>query len=155
MIAGVSIKRTMLKSFHDTIQQNMTTMNVFNVLFACIIACGVVYNIARISLSESSRELATLRVIGFTRFEISSILLGELTLITLFAIPFGLGLGSAISWLASLAYNTELFRIPFALERSTFGFATMVIILATLVSSLIVRKKLDNLDLVSVLKSKD
>ncbi len=155
MVAGVTIKRTMLKSFHDTIQQNMTTMNVFNVLFACIIACGVVYNIARISLSESSRELATLRVIGFTRFEISSILLGELTLITLFAIPFGLGLGCAISWLVSLAYNTELFRIPFALERSTFGFATMVVILATLVSSLIVRKKLDNLDLVSVLKSKD
>ena len=154
-VAGATVKETALRSFRDTIGENMLTMNFFNLLFACVIACGVVYNIARISLSERSHELATLRVIGFTRYEISLILLGELAVITLLAIPFGLALGYFFSWLVSLAYNTELYRVPFVLERATYGRAVVVILLAATASGLIVRRKLDRLDLVSVLKSYD
>lgn len=155
VVANTAVKETALKSFNETIGENMLRMNLFNLFFACVIACGVVYNIARISLSERSHELATLRVIGFTRYEISAILLGELAVVTLAAIPFGLGLGYFFSWLISLAYDTELYRVPFVVERSTFGSAVVVILLATLASGLIVRRKLDHLDLVSVLKSYD
>jgi putative ABC transport system permease protein len=154
-VAGATVKETALRSFRDTIGENMLTMNFFNLLFACVIACGVVYNIARISLSERSHELATLRVIGFTRYEISAILLGELAVITLLAIPFGLALGYFFSWLVSLAYDTELYRVPFVVERATYGRAVVVILLAATASGLIVRRKLDRLDLVSVLKSYD
>ena len=130
-------------------------MRTFNVIFASIIAIGVVYNSARISFSERSRELATLRVIGFTRAEISMILLGELALLTLVAIPIGLCMGHAFAAMAAKGLDTELYRIPLVIDRSTYGFAALVVIIATIVSSLIVRRNLDHLDLVAVLKSKE
>ena len=92
-IAGVSSKRAAIQNFRDTLAQNLGVMILFNVLFSSVIAFGVVYNAARISLSERSRELASLRVLGFTRVEISMILLGELAAILLLAVPAGLVLG--------------------------------------------------------------
>jgi len=130
-------------------------MRAINLSFAIIIALGVVYNGARISLSERSRELATLRVIGFTRAEISMILLGELAVLTLAAIPVGLLIGYGFASLASLAYNTELFRIPLIVNRSTFAFAATVVLIAALISGYIVRRRIDHLDLVGVLKTRE
>jgi putative ABC transport system permease protein len=115
----------------------------------------VVYNNARISLAERSRELATLRVIGFTRAEISAILLGELGVLTLVSIPAGLALGFGLAAIASWALDMELYRIPLVVKPATFGFATLVVLVATLVSGLLVRRRLDHLDLVAVLKSKE
>ena len=154
-VAGVVIKEAALMSFQDTIAENLLRMKVFNVIFACIISFGVVYNSARISLAERARELATLRVIGFTRAEVSRILLGELAVLTVAAIPGGLVLGHGFAALSTRAYDTELFRIPLWIEPSTYGFATVVILLAALVSGLIVRRQIDRLDLVSVLKTKE
>jgi putative ABC transport system permease protein len=154
-VASVTVKRAMLKSFEDTVKENQMRIKTFNVLFACVIAFGVVYNTARISLAERSRELATLRVIGFTRTEISSILLGELAVLTLVSIPFGLAFGFAFAWFASQAFNTDLYRIPLVVENSTYGFATVVVLTASLLSGLAVRRRLDDLDLVAVLKSKE
>jgi putative ABC transport system permease protein len=154
-IAGVSIKSAALRSFEDTVAENLLRMRTFNIIFASIIACGVVYNSARISLSERSRELATLRVIGFTREEISAILLGELAILTLFAIPLGMVMGYGFAAFAALGLDTELYRIPLVVESSTFGFAGVVIVVASVVSGLMVRRKLDHLDLVQVLKSKE
>jgi putative ABC transport system permease protein len=115
----------------------------------------VVYNTARISLSERSRELATLRVIGFTRREISTILLGELAILTALAIPVGLGIGYLFAAWATLGMDTELYRIPLVIERATYGEAALTVIVATVASGLWVRRKLDHLDLVAVLKSKE
>ncbi len=154
-VAGVSIKSAALQSFEDTIAENLLRMRTFNVIFASIIACGVVYNSARISLSERSRELATLRVIGFTRQEISAILLGELTILTVVAIPLGMVMGYGFAAFAALGLDTELYRIPLVVERATYGFAGVVIVVATVVSGLMVRRQLDDLDLVQVLKSKE
>jgi len=154
-VAGVSIKSTMLQSFNETVKENQMHMRTFNILFACVIAFGVVYNTARISLSERSRELATLRVIGFTRGEISAILLGELAVLTLMAIPMGLLLGYGFAAGATAAFNTDLYRIPLVVSQWTFAFATSVVLIASLVSGLIVRRRLDELDLVAVLKSKE
>lgn len=155
-VAGVAIKEAAVKSFNDTIAENLLRMQMFNVIFATIIALGVVYNSARISLSERSRELATLRVIGFTRGEISMILLGELAVLVLVAIPMGLGLGTLFAWWSSTTMvDTEMFRIPLVIDASTYAFAVTVIVIATVLSGLIVRRRLDHLDLIAVLKTRD
>jgi putative ABC transport system permease protein len=154
-VSSVSIKQASLQSFRDTIAENLLRMRTFNVLFASVIAFGVVYNSARISLSERSRELATLRVVGFTRLEISGILLGELAVLTLAAIPCGLAIGYAFAAISTLALNTEMYRIPLVVDRSTFGFAAVVVLAAALFSALVVRRRLDHLDLIAVLKTKE
>lgn len=130
-------------------------MRSFIVAFAVIIAFGVVYNSARISLSEKSRDLATLRVIGFTRTEISLIHLGELAVFVAAGIPTGLLLGYGFAVLASSAFESELFRIPLVVDRSTYGFAAVVVVAAAFVSGLVVRRMLDRLDLVAVLKTRE
>jgi putative ABC transport system permease protein len=154
-IASVTVKEASLESFRNTIAQNMSFMRLINLMFSIIIASGVVYNGARISLSERSRELATLRVIGFTRAEISMILLGEIGTITLIAVPFGLVLGYFFAMLLSVFFQQEVFRFPFVIEHATYGLAAAVVLTASIVSSLIVRRRLDHLDLIAVLKSRD
>lgn len=155
-VAGVTIKASALKSFQDIIAESQLRMRMFNVGFACVIAFGVVYNAVRISLSERGRELATLRVIGFTRAEVSSILLGELAVLTILAIPIGLVIGYALSWMVvTTSYDTELFRIPLVIGRQTYAFAAAVVLTAAVVSGLIVRRRIDRLDLIAVLKSRE
>jgi putative ABC transport system permease protein len=154
-VAGVSIKASALDSFRRTFAENLMRMRLINVFFAVTIAIGVVYNAARISLAERSRELATLRVIGFTRGEISAILLGELAVVTLAAIPLGLLIGRGMCGLTAAAVNEELFRIPIVVSKWTYGFATTVILIATILSALLVRRRLDHLDLIAVLKSRE
>ncbi|MCP3902200.1 MAG: FtsX-like permease family protein [Planctomycetes bacterium] len=154
-VAGVTVKSVALESFRATIAENIMLMRAFNIGFAVIIAFGVVYNTARISLSERSRELATLRVIGFTRAEISFIQLGELAVLNAIAIPGGLLLGYALAALTSFAFDTELFRIPLVVSRGTYAFAATVIMIAALCSGLVVRRMLDRLDLVAVLKTRE
>jgi putative ABC transport system permease protein len=155
-VAAVAIKEAAVKSFEETIAKNLLRFQTFVAIFAAIIALGVVYNSARISLSERSRELATLRVIGFTRGEISMILLGELAVLVLAAIPLGLGLGTLFAWWSSTAMvDAEMFRIPLVIDRSTYAFAVTVIVSAAVLSGLIVRRRLDHLDLIAVLKTRD
>ncbi|HWP48442.1 MAG TPA: FtsX-like permease family protein [Candidatus Limnocylindrales bacterium] len=154
-IASVTVKKATLESFRETVAENLLLMKVFNILFATILAFGVVYNTVRISLSERSRELATLRVLGFTRREVSVILLGELAVQTFIAMPFGLILGYGFAALATLTLDTEIYRIPLVVSPSTFAFSATVVMIAALVSGLIVRRKLDHLDLIAVLKARE
>jgi putative ABC transport system permease protein len=154
-VAAVNVKRAALQSFRETIAENLTVMRTFNIIFACIIAFGVVYNNARVSLSERSRELATLRVIGFTRGEISQILLGELATLTLAALPLGMALGYLFAAAIASGLDTEVYRIPLVINPSTYAFAATVVIIATIVSGLSVRHQLNKLDLVAVLKMKE
>lgn len=154
-VAGVSIKVAMIESFRNTIAENLLRIRLFNVGFATIIAFGVVYNAARISLAERSRELATLRVIGFTRTEISGILLGELAVLTVLALVPGMGLGYLFCIVSTTSLNTEMYRIPLVINPSTHGFACGVIVMAAIFSGLIVRRRLDELDLIAVLKTRE
>jgi putative ABC transport system permease protein len=154
-IAAVSAKEAMVQSFHETTAENQRQIQFFNMAFAIIIAIGVVYNTARISLSERGRELATLRVIGFTRAEISRILLGELAVLTVAALPIGMVLGYVFSGLVALAFESESYRIPLVISRQTYGIAAVVVLLAAVASGLAVRRRLDRLDLVAVLKAKE
>ena len=155
-VATVLIKGSAIRSFRETVAENLLRMRSFIIIFASVIAVGVVFNSARISLAERSRELATLRVIGFTRAEISFLLLGELALLTSLAIPLGLMFGYGLSaFLIYYSYDTELFRMPLVIDRSTYGFAVVVTLAAALGSALIVRRMIDRLDLIAVLKSKE
>ncbi len=154
-VAGVTLQKVAVKSFMDNFAENLLRMRLFNVAFASVIAIGVVYNSARVSLSERSRELATLRVIGFTRAEVSGILLGELGFLTAMAIPVGFLIGSGLCRFIATALETELYRIPFVLNPSTYAFAALVIAAAAILSSLIVRRGIDHLDLIAVLKSRE
>lgn len=153
-IVGVNIKTAAMESFMETVAENLLKMKAINIFFACAIAIGVVYNNARITLSERSAELGTLRVIGFTRAEISAILLGELGLLTLMAIPLGMALGYGLGWWISLSLDTELYRIPFVIKPRSYAFAVFIVLITSVISGLIVRRRLDNLDLIAVLKSR-
>lgn len=154
-VSGVAFRDAVLKSFDQILERSMRTVSVINVLFACVIAFGVVYNGARIALSERGNELASLRVLGFTRREVTWLLLGEQGLLTLLALPLGFALGIWTAWLLSLQLNTELYRVPLVLERSTFSFAVVVIVLAALLSGMLVARRIYRLDLIAVLKTRE
>jgi putative ABC transport system permease protein len=154
-VASVTIRQASIDSFKNTVAKNMLHMRMINLTFAIIIALGVVYNGARISLSERSRELATLRVMGFTRREISTILLGEIGTITLLGIPFGLVMGYWFARMLTVFLDQEVFRFPFVIANSTYGLAAATVLAASIASGLLVRRKLDELDLIGVLKSRE
>jgi putative ABC transport system permease protein len=154
-VAGVSLKRSAIESFQKTLAETFYVMIFFNLLFSSVIAFGVVYNAARVSLSERSRELASLRVLGFTRGEISLILLGELAVVVLLAIPIGLLLGYLFAGALVAAFNTELYRFPLVVSPRTYGYAASSVLVAATLSGLAVRRRLDHLDLVAVLKTRE
>jgi putative ABC transport system permease protein len=155
-VAGVALKRSVIDSFRKTVEQNMSVMIFFNQLFSNIIAFGVIYNAVRISLSERSWELASLRVMGFTRGEISRILLGEFAVLVAIAIPLGLVIGYALAALTvATVGDTELYRIPLVVNDATFGAAAITVLAAAFVSGLVVRRRLNRLDLVAVLKTRE
>ena len=155
MVGGVSLKRSAIESFEKTLAETFYVMIFFNLLFSSVIAFGVVYNAARVSLSERSRELASLRVLGFTRGEISFILLGELAVVVGLAIPLGLALGYAFAAALVAAFNTELYRFPLVISPRTYAYAATAVLVAAALSGLAVRSRLDHLDLVAVLKTRE
>lgn len=154
-VAGVSIRKTAIEKFQETIAASLSIFTTVLVLFASIIAFGVVYNAARIALSERSRELATLRIIGFTQGEIAFILLGEQAVIILVAIPLGFILGFGLCALMSSAYQSELYRLPLVVTNASYAFAFVVIVVTAIISGFIVRRQLKSLDLIAVLKTKE
>jgi putative ABC transport system permease protein len=154
-VAGASSRLAMLKSFDETLARSLGIFTGVLIFFASIIACSVVYNSARIALSERGRELASLRVLGFTRGEISAILLGEQAILTAVAVPIGFWIGRVLCTQIAGAYQWESFRMPVVLSLRTHVFATLVIALAAMASGLVVRRRLDQLDLVAVLKTRE
>jgi putative ABC transport system permease protein len=154
-VGGTAFKRAILRSFRETMAANMDLTIFINLLFASIIAFGVVYNAARVSLSERSRELASLRVLGFTRAEISLILMGELALLTLAALPVGWLFGYSLSAAIVSSIESEVYRFPLYVSRQAVALSFLGIIGAAVVSGLLVRRRLDTLDLVAVLKIRE
>ena len=154
-VAAVSLRHVILRNFRDTMAQNMNLQIVLNVMFAGVIAFGVVYNTARVSLSERERELASLRVLGFTRAEISLILLGELAAVTVAALPVGALIGFGLGDLIMVIFNNEVYRLSFTVSAATLAWSFLIVIIAAIGSGLAVRRRLDRLDLVGVLKTRE
>lgn len=154
-VLGVEFRRGDITNFRDMGDDSVRFMRRIETLFAVIIAFGVVYNTARIALAERAYELATLRVLGFTRSEISKMLLGEIAALAAPAIPAGCALGYAMAAALSGAVSTELFRMPVVVGPRTYVLAIAVFAVAGLGSALIVRRRLDRLDMAAVLKARE
>lgn len=154
-IASVALRQATIDRFQSTIADTRRVMDVVQVVFACIITFGVVYNAARIALSERGRELATLRIVGFSRMQIAVVLLGEQAVLTIAAIPVGFLVGYGLVVMLSLLYSTERYRLPPIVTQSTYAFALIVVTIAAFISGLIVRRHLDRLDLIAVLKTRE
>lgn len=155
VVMGSILRQAAVDLFNETMAETLWISISFFLTFACIMAFGVVYNSARIALSERGRELATLRVIGFTKFEIGYILLGEIAMITLVALPLGCVLGQMLSAIIVNDMETELYRVPLVIDAATFGTALTIGLAATVVSAAVVSRRLGRLDLIAVLKTRE
>ena len=154
-MAGVAVRDAMLQSFYRTLAQSLTISTTALNLFATVIAIGMVYNGARVALSERGHELASLQVLGFTQREIGFMLLGEQGLLTLVAIPFGCLIGYAICALLSTAMQTELYRMPLVVKPNTYAVAILIVGLASAATATLIYRQLRHLDLVQVLKARE
>jgi putative ABC transport system permease protein len=154
-IAGVVEQKSAIKSFYKTMDETILFFTFITTLLGGSIAFGVIYNSMRIALSERNRELASLRVLGFERNEVAYILLGEMALLTLIAIPVGMLIGYGLcSYLAS-QFDSDLYRIPLVLGLNVYAFAALVVIMSSVISAMMIWRNLAQLDMVAVLKTKE
>jgi putative ABC transport system permease protein len=154
-VAGAFSKATMLRNMEEISARNVRIMSTILTAFAVVIAVGVVYNNARIALAERGWELASLRVLGFTRAEVSALLLGELALVILIALPLGMALGWGLTNLITELLKSDQFFFPVVIRARTYAWATIAVLAAGIASALIVRRRIDRLDLVAVLKTRE
>ena len=153
--SGAAMARTVVRNFRRLVRQSIAVNLSFLFVFAGSLAAAIVYNDARIALAERSRELATLRVIGFTRGEIARILFGELGLVMLAGSPIGCLIGWGVAAAIMPVFGNEMMRMPMAPTLGSFVLAVGMIFAAGLLSALVVRRRLDTLDLIGVLKTQD
>ncbi len=153
--AVVMVKRDQLMAFRETTGKSIGIIRKLYFVLATIVAFGVVYNSARIALSERSRELATLRVVGFSLAEVRNVLVGELAILVLVAIPFGLLFGRGIALFIMSSFSTETVRLPIVIEFSTYSVAVIVVGIASVLSFALVSRMIGKLDMVGVLKARD
>lgn len=154
-IAGIAERGHAIAAFRAMVDENLGTSLTINLGFALVMALGVLYNAARITLAERSRELASLRVLGFRRREVTAILLGEIAVLTIVAIPLGLLLGrlGAAGLMDSL--DTEQLRLPFVIEPWTYALATLTVLAASAIAGFVAWRRLERIDVIEVLKSRD
>jgi putative ABC transport system permease protein len=154
-VAGIGARLLAVENFYDTLAESILVFTFVALVLGAVINFGVVYNSARISLSERGRELASLRVLGFTRGEVGYILLGELALLVAIAIPLGFVVGKALCAYFALSLQSDLYRIPVYVSTSTYAFAGITMVVSTVLSALIVRRRISRLDLIEVLKTRE
>jgi putative ABC transport system permease protein len=154
-IASLMIKESVRESFKKTTAETISMLQMLYFSFAVVVSFGVVYNSARIALSERTRDLATLRVIGFTHGEVAGVLISELAMLTALAVPIGLAMGSAMSAGIIHAASTETVRLPLVLSSRTYATAVLIVLLSAGFSFFTVSRRIHNLDLLSVLKARD
>jgi putative ABC transport system permease protein len=155
MVAGVSLKRDARAALERTMDQGAGASRFFMALVAAVITFGVIYNAARVAQAERSRDLASLRVLGFTRAEVSFVLLGELAVVTLAALPLGALGGYGLSFAIAAGFSTDLYQIEAGFSAESFGVAMAVVLVAALISGWLVKRNIDRTDLVSALKTRE
>lgn len=155
IVAGFSGRDAALRGIEESIGETMGIVQLFNTAFSALIVFGVVYNNARINLAERARDLVSLRVLGYRRSEVSYILLGELALLVIAGLPLGALFGYLLSRNLTESIGGDLFIIPFGLSAATVAFAILVVLLTAAVSAFFVRSRLDRLNLVNVLKTRE
>lgn len=154
-IASLGIKEAVRASFRKSTGEMIGMITTIYFSFAIIVSFGVVYNSARIALSERSRDLATLRVIGFTHREVAAVLIGELAMLTACALPVGLWIGTQLARGIINTASTETVRLPLVLTSHTYAMAVIVVLTSASLSFALVSRRLHQLDLLGVLKARD
>jgi putative ABC transport system permease protein len=154
-VVGVTFIDNAERSLRQLFEQGAGFFSYMFLLFSLVMAAGVAFSAARVTLGEQERDLATLRVLGFTRYEASWVLLGELVMLLAVALPLGLALGAGLSRWMMEQFETELFSFPFVFDMPTYARAALYVTAAVLVAALWVRRDVDRLDLVAVLKSRE
>jgi putative ABC transport system permease protein len=154
-VAGAFSKATMLRNMQEISARNILIMSSILTAFAVVIAVGVVYNNARIALAERTWELASLRVLGFTRAEVSLLLLGELALGIAVALPLGMLLGWGLTHGVVAAMRSDQFLFPVDIQPRTYAWAALAVVAAGVASAMVVRRRIDRLDMVAALKTRE
>lgn len=154
-LAGTAMITDMRRSFDETLRENIRITATVYIVIAVLITVGVTYNGARIQLSERARELASLRILGFSRGEVSFILVGEVMVLALLAQPFGWLAGLGIARAFTQGIQSDLYEIPFVIVPATFARASLIVLLTALGSAMVVRRRIDRLDLVAVMKTRE
>ncbi len=154
-VAAIALQGAALEKFRETIGQNIQIMTTVYVGLSLIIAFGVIYNSARIQLSERAREFASLRVLGFTKGEVSHVLLLELAIMVLTAIPLSWGFGYSFGWATIQGFESDLYRVPFMINSDTYAIASFVVLGAAAASAAIVRRRIDRLNMIRALKTRE
>ena len=154
-VAGVTSQSAIVEGVRNTVAEQMGIVTLFNTGFAALIVLGVVYNSARISLSERARDLASLRVLGFRRGEVAFVLLGELALLVLAALPLGVMLGIMLARYVTEQFSADLYTIPFGVSARTLAEGCIVVLVAAAATALLMRSRVDRLDLVRALKTRE
>lgn len=155
MVAGVASRNAALSGIRITISRNMGLVSLFISGFAMMLVFGVVYNAGRIMLSERARDLASLRVLGYRQSEVSYVLLGALALLMLLALPIGSAMGVALSRALMQSFSNDLFTIPFGMRAATIAKGWLVVLAATVATMMLIKVRVDRLDLVEVLKTRE
>jgi putative ABC transport system permease protein len=154
-VASAFSKATMWRNMQEITARNIRIMSTVLTSFAAVIAIGVVYNNARIALAERSWELASLRVLGFSRAEVSALLLGEMAIAIAIAIPLGMALGRGLVGLISQLLQSDQFLFPVVIRAPTYLIAALAVLVAGAGSALVVRRRIDRLDMVAALKTRE
>jgi putative ABC transport system permease protein len=154
-IAAVGQRRAGIRNFYDSLARTILTYTLIATVFGMVITAGVVYSSARVALSERARDLASLRVLGFTAAETGYLLLGELALLTVLAIPLGFALGNGLVALLVLGYDSDLFRIPHHVSATTYAVAGLATLLTAVACGIAIHRRVGRLDLIGVLKARD
>jgi putative ABC transport system permease protein len=154
-VAGVSLKSDAMVAFETIMNSGAGSVRYVMGLIAFVITFGIVYNAARVAQAERARDLASLRVIGFHTGETAFVLLGELAVVVLVALPLGSVLGQALSSAVAEGFSTELYQIPALFLPSSHGYAALIVLAAALTSGWIVKRDIDRADLISALKMRD
>lgn len=155
LVRGAQSHREALRNYRKSIGEFTGLFTMMAVLMGVIVNFGVVYNSARMSLSERSRELASLRVLGFSKGEVSYILIGELVLLVIAALPLGVAAGYALTLFITQSMQSELFRIPLVMSAATYAFPSLVTVISATLSALAVNWRVRRLDLIGVLKTRE
>jgi len=155
VVSGVVIRSAMIKSVQEIVDSAFNIVSTIEMTLAIILIGGMVYNSVRIALSERGNELASIRVLGFTQREVVVLLLGEQALLTLCALPVGLLIGYAMCAALVPAFDRELFRLPLVFSTQTFIYPVLTTLIAALFTALLVARRLRNLDLIAVLKTRE
>jgi len=154
-IVGAFSKATLLRNMQEVSARNIRIMSTILTMFATVIAVGVVYNNARIALAERTWELASLRVLGFTRAEVSGLLLGEMAISIAVALPLGMALGYGLVQLISVMLKSDQFFFPVVIMPHTYAWACIAVLASGVASALVVRRRIDRLDMVAALKTRE